>query len=987
MLTAGILPEEIRQTLPTATTKETRERVETVLSQNDGATTNIPIEDTDMQPSITASDAEAGATKPLVIDIKYGSATAEDNPVITAIERGYSIDEIKSYLAESQGLSPEDAHSTVLDSFKGKVSEARSKTSDEEIKAYLKSEYNLGFEDIESVMASTKTIAEPEVENKYNMPEIGGAPEIPQQPTTLKPELVPVNPNPTPTSIDTSELSSMLRTIHDRDMPTIDYIRGVAGNEQAKSRSDSFDQQLSYTIANTLRQMGKDVRVSPDNELIEFTESGEQIPVDESLFSAIANRSNEILGGTLGGMSGMAAGARWGASISAPIAKFGWPGKLTAGAITGAASIAGSIGVGAPASAVGRGLDVALNAFHTKQELDAQHYIDAMKDTGQFAIIAELGLKPLEWGFKATKALYRGSKAVLDGNTAGAYKALKENLHLDDNQVDEIIKSWEELSNAKAPGLTRETKAIHVLPQVQPGGEAIVGPAASINPRLSSNLSKTIDDRAKNLLESSNKLTADNIGVVLHDELDKYVKDVKSYYGGIKTLGANQMKTSGFTFDYSATAVEPLIDDITSKIRNPAIAENFKAYVDRIRRLGAEPTEDGMVVNNLRSFSDLLDLRATINEFMQNKKIRKVADFEMVKSVMDNIDAEIARGAKDMPDGKAWLKEWRKANTEYGKMKNLERNVLYKALTAKGANPTKIVNDLSKRITSIDGTFMEVLGTLPDHIRKQAEGAVLDNIIKRHTVGFEGDFQATNFVRLSDELKHVGFTTEGTRELKRAIGKMAEVFKNDVHLQQVTGKIVKPEFQSYLTTDPIIRAKYEFASSVFNYIKRLAPTAQGEAVALVTKTAKVLENPVSSKAIKEVEKALPADKELATSIRQLALQYAKFGEKATYPKVEVYRSGVPGTAHKSIDGPLGTGIYWTTDKTKAVERMTKTKGELFSEKLLPSRVATEEDLKIILGVDSIDKARLKTDKNIAKTLKNRGYDGLSIGDDIVMFKE
>lgn len=978
--------------MPRATTEETRSKVEATLSQDDGATTNIPIEDTDMQPSITASDAETSNIKVPEIQIKGDSSTiTEDNPVITAIERGYSIDEIKSYLTESQALSPEDARSTILNSFKGKVSEARTKTSDEEIKAYLKSEYGLGQQDIDTVMYKEPSLAEPTVaEDPYAIPEIGTAPTVPkqEQPVTLKPELVPVNPNPTFTDIDTSELSSMLRTIHDRDMPIVDFTRGAFGNTQAKGRYDTFNQQLSYTIANSMRQMGKDIVVSPENELFERTPEGKLIEVDESFFSSLKNRSAEIAGGTAGGIAGAIGGARAVAPISSAVGALGLPGKVAGAAITGIGAIGGAAGIGAPASAAGRAIDIARNAYKTKQELDTQHYLDAMKDTGQFAILAEvIGTPIASLGYGAVKALYRGSKAVLDGNTAGAYKALKENLHLDDAQVDEIIKSWEELSNAKAPGISRETRAMHVLPQIQRGGEAIVGPAASVNPRLSANVSKAIDDRAKNLLESANKLTADNIGVVLHDELDKYVKDVKSYYGGIKTLGANQMKTSGFTFDYSATAVEPLLDDITSKIRNPAIAENFKAYVDRIRRLGSEPIEDGMVVNNLRSFSDLLDLRSTINEFMQNKKIRKLADFDMVKKVMDNIDAEIARGAKDMPDGKAWLKEWRKANTEYSKMKTLEKNVLYKALTAKGANPTKIVNDLSKRITAIDGTFMEVLGTLPEHVRKQAEGAVLENIIKRHTVGFEEGFHATNFVRLNEELKHVGFTTEGTRELKRAIGAMSEVFKNDVNLQQVTGKIVKPEFKSYLTTDPLIRAKYEFASSAFNYIKRLAPTAQGEALALIMKVSKVLENPVSSKAIAEVEKALPADKELSTAIRQLAIQYSKFGEKATYPKVEVFRSGIPGTAHKAIDGPLGKGIYWTTNKTNAIERANKTGGKIFSEKLLPSRVATEEDVKLLLGVDTVDKARFKTDKSIANLLKSRGYDGLSIGEDIVIFKE
>jgi hypothetical protein len=127
------------------------------------------------------------------------------------------------------------------------------------------------------------------------------------------------------------------------------------------------------------------------------------------------------------------------------------------------------------------------------------------------------------------------------------------------------------------------------------------------------------------------------------------------------------------------------------------------------------------------------------------------------------------------------------------------------------------------------------------------------------------------------------------------------------------------------------------------------------------------------------------DPEMTSKIRQFSIQMTKFGEPDKQPYVEVYRSGVPGKAHKAKAGPLGKGIYWTTDEIKAKTRAMKTGGKQYKEDMLPTRIATQADVENVYGTSNITPEMYK-DPLLAKALKDRGYDGLSLKDEIVIWQ-
>lgn len=809
------------------------------------------------------------------------------------------------------------------------------------------------------------------------------------------PELAPIASNidlPEDTTID---LYSKSQNVHNKYIPALGGLLPSswvgAGNAREFTKANM---DISVSIANSLRQLGRNVDIVVDESgnpmMVEIDKDGNQAELTEGFWKDLGNSLVNSAAETTLGATGAIAGTL--AAASAAGKAYQGPGapavKVAAGLLGGAA--AGGVG-----AAGGRGLDAAYNAYQTKQDLDAKHYASIMTDAGVFSATLDLVGAPVIWGAgKLISATGRAFSKFASGNKSGAYKALKDIKHIDDTQVDAIIAEWEKATGEKAPGLTRANKALAVLPQTEPGLETVMQAAARRSPKMSTGTSRVISERSKNLQQAAKNLTSDNVGTVVTDDLNKYVAGVKDYYTGIKKLGTDAMDQSAYKFDYDELAIEPVLEDIEKRITNPAVLERFQTMLATVRDIGSTPAIKSSIGQNaksavpsqLRSFSDLLDLRRTINGFKYNAKISSALDYNSINKVIRNIDSEIEDAAlKEMPDGKLWVQEWRKANTEYSKMIQLNENVLYRALTTDGVNHKKVVAAMRNQISSLDGTFMKVVSKLPPATRAKAEGAVIDSLVQKYTHGPASGMQATDFPALAEELRHVAFTDTKSRELKRSISELARVFKNDPDIARTTGSISKTGFNTSLTADPRAKAKFELATTLFDYIRRVLPTDKADYLALEMHVAKLLREPKNSKSIQALTKALGDDPEMTAKIRQYAIQMTKFGEPDQYPYVKVHRTGIPGKAHKASDGKLGKGIYWTTNELKAKTRASKTGGKLYGEDILPTRIATLADVEQIYGGKDVTPAMLK-DPLLAKALKDKGYDGLSIADDIVVFK-
>ena len=229
----------------------------------------------------------------------------------------------------------------------------------------------------------------------------------------------------------------------------------------------------------------------------------------------------------------------------------------------------------------------------------------------------------------------------------------------------------------------------------------------------------------------------------------------------------------------------------------------------------------------------------------------------------------------------------------------------------------------------------------------------MNTLAQKYTAGAVDGVKATNFPALAEDLKAVNFTSPEARSTKKAINELAEVFKNDVPLSQSAGGIQVTQFAQALTTDPVAKAKFALASHMFHYVRSMAPGRQGRASALITKTTKLLEEPMSSKTIKELRELVDGEVNLEPQveelIKQATMQQASGGGM---PRMRLYG-----------DGAVLTG-----------------KGKGAEHSIPIHRIADTETVKAISEATGIN---LADKKALNMALQERGYMAAQLGADKV----
>ena len=609
------------------------------------------------------------------------------------------------------------------------------------------------------------------------------------------------------------------------------------GNDEATAKVKADSNLIIKKGLEELRAQGiaADYR---DGQFYAYDDQGKEIPLEDvSLLKTINKSKWEAFGG-------MTAGAG-----AAAYAYKNIPGPIQAKAIgAAAAGIAGSyLGV-----REGARLDGILAEMSMASKVDDGTIYKKMDDAGIADIItggvALPTAKLAGWTGAKIKGIY---DFVLAGNQKGAVDAMLKHTGIDEAEALQRVKALEDLVGP-LKGLNDNEKILYTLTRTQRGGEAIADAAAKIDPLASTRLANQISQSAEGVLNAVGDLSTKNNQYIFNQALDSYTKEVKDYYKAVKS--APEKVTEDFRFNLEDLNIQGIIDNIDNGISNPYIKQRFQ--------------DNTKLINDAyegKTFNDLIDLRQAINDIKFNGPKLKFKENELLDNVIKRIDTEIDIAARThIPDAENWLNSWSKAKTEYSQMKDLESNVMYKALTKPGLSEDQVVNIFSKYIKAGDNTFYQVMdkirGANNFRVVNRIEGSVLNKLVNQFADGIEGSRRVINFPALSDEIKKVQWQSPEAKQLTRTINRMAEVFKNDVHLAAVTGKIQLPKFQSYLTADPVIRLKMEIASSMFNTVKRLLPTKTADTLAMANNVARLLENPLSSKSINELKRARPMER-------------------------------------------------------------------------------------------------------------------------------
>ncbi len=788
--------------------------------------------------------------------IKFGPETKADFKLYSAggglaaymaYEQGYSQDEVSSYMRE-QGFGEDE------------IAEANAQ------QAQIKAAKDAGYTD-EEIKAFLETRQAKPVQEAENLVKADGTPRKADtgMPTPEKQQAVEAITSGN--TLPADELLANLQVIRPDMSSVTTRIASFFGSQEAVNSAAATEEAA---IAN-IKALGAERGLQFDfdgEEWTMMTESGPQV-VTPGFLREIAAAKGE----TIGGIGGAIAGARAGSAA-------GGVSPLNKAIGTAAGALAGGV-VGA---AAGTQLDYIYSSMQLQEEMSAEiaaHKALTAAEAAAYGEVVGAGL------YKAGGALWKGAVRakdfILDGNSEGARKALRETMFLTDDEINEVVERFEQLVDTK--GMTRAQKEITAVATTLPGAEDLVRAASSIDSTASRSVVRGIDSRAKQLQTEINSAGTDNTARVLKEDFTAYTNEVKKFYGDVKMQAASAPRAKYYKFNFDKTAVMPVLESLTDNIASPAVREKFLLRLNQARKYA-----DG------RTFADLLELRQVVNDFRFNNRIVNAKDFKAVDNVIQSIDARIESGARFvMPKPQEWLDNYSLARAKYSQMKGLEKNGLVKLLNRPGVTPNLVSSALLKHSVSIDGTYENVMAVLPKPMRELAEADMLNTLAKKYTAGDSGGMNAVQFPMFAEDLAARSFVSDHGRQMKEAITQLADTFKNDVMLSKHSGMMQVPQFQSYLTADPVVRAKYEIASTVFNKVKQSIPGSKASReIALIKLTADFLEKPLNAKtvgALKEAAKDTVGVDEAILSVQREQAEAIARGMDSSGTKIPVYGNG------------------------------------------------------------------------------------------------
>lgn len=653
---------------------------------------------------------------------------------------------------------------------------------------------------------------------------------------------------------------SLLSSLSAAASPSKWFRTNVIGSDDSYTKVVENNRQ---TLVDLAKERGVDLVWQGDAPMAKLPD-GSLVNADPTFWQGIKAEGYELAGGIAGAMLANAK--------TAHLRGTGAQGR----AINMLASAVGGI-----AGAVGGGqADYLSAAIEAQAQWEAKAALSHAGYDAEMTLLGEVLGYPI---YKASAATLRTAKhwlnMVRDGNTAGAYRALQEATGMTEEQFEEFVARSEIVRGTPLPtkspfAVAQKEKAVAAAVQGVGGVEDLAAKVASSNISASRNLAIAVDRRAKDLRNMIDEITPENSGEMLLRGLKDYTNDVKRHYDSVKTASQDIIPDTA-VFDLKYDTIVPLFK---ARLQDPTTALSPAGA----RLQGALLRLDEM--RETSTFNDLLEVRQIVNNVKYSSITKAHADRQVVDSAIKSIDNQINEAAKAAGrEGEEWLRDWAAAKNSYAMLKNMTNNVIYKRIsklgkidTSTGVTEDSIAKMMLKyapsidRVNSLDDTsYTEIMRKLPPKTKSAVENSMVRKLVDEHTMGREGEFQAISFPSLAKALEVIPFTSPEAKHTADAVKAMAGVYRNDVKIAEVTGKIVVPGAVQALSANFYEKARHTLASRMFNKMMAFVPGKEADNRALIQKAGALLEDPLNARLTSDILKEFKGDAELTAALRQL----------------------------------------------------------------------------------------------------------------------
>lgn len=558
--------------------------------------------------------------------------------------------------------------------------------------------------------------------------------------------------------------------------------------------------------------------------------------------------------------------------------------------LIGAAALTGAVS----GTTTGTLLDMLKANIKLNNDINGEQMKAKLAENASLEIVSAALAKPISMlGKGAIEGANIIKNYIFKGNVGGAVKEALIHTGLTREEGLKLVEEYSKFYNVDldAPWLNSNKQLQEDLMLLRTLGSTsskMGGPVADIRASDRAIRNATIDltNRANIVID---KVASADPGVaveVIQKDLPDYIKNVKAFYGDVKNSFAEF--TKDYRFDLG-NVIKGVKEQIPTQFKDPAIENKLVRFLSDIE-------------NNTipRDGEALIRFKQELGDFIHENKSKMSYDVSKnLGNLAKAVDNEILRvGDQLVPENTIWKSGWKTANEEYSKMKSLEINSLYKALTRPGQSQDDLIRTFANYADTYDNTFFDVVSKLPKETRSKIDNAMMKHFVDKNTLGIGTDMQAIDFIKLDSQLKNVKFSDPEMIAHKDVIRQMSKLFKNDKALFQYAGGLARPSSGNTIATTAEGKVKAGIIQTLWDMFKSRIPTEGGRVRALFSALKTSFENPLDVKAYDEIVKQLPIDQRDIRNPLSFASQMQQM--RATYAGAKNYQQGM-GNVTPSIE--------------------------------------------------------------------------------------